>query len=96
LFDPKRAGCLLLPRWEMLGEYLYCIQQTPLTRYERLRCYLLVLKSMKIWWREMRDDVVMAIKHVLLPPTSKGYKVLSIGWNVYSALDRRLSEKNAH
>lgn len=77
LFDPKRAGSILLPRWEMLGRYLSCINKTPLSRYERLRCYILVLKAIKLWWREMRDDALVAIKHVVLAPSSTYYVIFT-------------------
>lgn len=65
-FDPKRAGSIVLPRWEMYSAYLSCLRKTPLSRYERLRCTVLVLKAIQPWWRELRDDVLVAIKHVLI------------------------------
>ncbi|MGE0826090.1 MAG: glycosyltransferase family 2 protein [Candidatus Binatia bacterium] len=71
-FDPKRSGFFVLPRWEMFGGYFSCISKAPISRYEQLQCYILAIKAIKLWWREMRDDVLVAIKQILLPSSSKG------------------------
>lgn len=65
MFDPQREGSIILPRWEMFGGYFTCIKKAPIGRYEQLLCYLLVTKALKLWWREMRDDALVAIKQVL-------------------------------
>lgn len=59
-FDPKRAGRIVFPRWEMIGGFLSCISNTPISRYEQILCYVQVIKALKSWSRELIRDVVIA------------------------------------
>jgi glycosyltransferase involved in cell wall biosynthesis len=43
-FDPAMRGKLLLPRWRRLLEYLRAAKRAPLSRTERIRCYVQVAR----------------------------------------------------
>jgi glycosyltransferase involved in cell wall biosynthesis len=43
-FDPAMRGKVLLPRWRRLLEYLRAARRAPLSRTERIRCYMQVAR----------------------------------------------------
>ena len=44
-FDPAKKGKILFPHWRILSECLSAVWQAPLSWYERIRCYLAVIKQ---------------------------------------------------
>jgi glycosyltransferase involved in cell wall biosynthesis len=65
LFDPQKARTLVFPRWRLFGGFFSCIRQAPISRAEQLLCYIQLVKSLKKWGREMKNDVVAAIARPL-------------------------------
>ena len=68
-FDPENSGKILLPNWRILAEHLAAIHAVPLTRSNRLSCYLVLahwLLSYQNWAKLVRDVVI-----ALLQITSK-------------------------
>ena len=58
---------LSLPQWRLCFELWASIQRVPLSRSERLRCYLSVLRW-PFWypnWRRMGKDVLVALLFLL-------------------------------
>ncbi|RMH01894.1 MAG: glycosyltransferase family 2 protein [Chloroflexi bacterium] len=66
-FDPHRRGRLVFPRWRRFWEYVKAIWRAPLSGWERVRCYLVLLQFtlMVEKWRGVLEDVWVAVR--LLP-----------------------------
>ena len=65
LFDPQQAGRMAFPRWRLFGGFLSSVRHAPLSRPEKILCYIQVVKSLKKWGRELRNDVIAAVKHTI-------------------------------
>jgi len=64
-FDPKRKGRIQLPRWRWFFGYLLAIKRVRLSWYEKLLCYLQMVKWVRRQWRKLRDDLMIAAKRIL-------------------------------
>ncbi len=62
LFDPARAAKVVFPHWRILLEYFNCVRRVPLTRYERTRCYLSLVRWLgtDLNWARMAADLIIA------------------------------------
>lgn len=67
-FDPATRGKILLPRWRRLFEYLRVAKRAPLSRYERMCCYVqiggFIMSPRRLSW--MMEDVLKAARLALL------------------------------
>ena len=64
-WDPTKARTLTFPEFRMLLEYFLSIYRAPLSAGQRLRCYLLLVTWIKMHFRSMLKDLVIAADQVL-------------------------------
>lgn len=62
-FDPRLDGRWLLPSWRLLGEYIRAVARVPLSRGERLRCGIGLLRFVagNLTWARMLLDPLLVI-----------------------------------
>lgn len=66
--DPTKAGKILLPRWRMGFEYVKAIASVPLDWREKLLCYLQMSFWVKMFWKSLLANVVIAFFQLLALP----------------------------
>lgn len=59
-FDPKKAGKLVFPTWNLLFAYLNSIRQSPLRLYEQIYCYQSTGSWLRKHWVAMVKEVLKA------------------------------------
>ncbi|MCX6049589.1 MAG: glycosyltransferase family 2 protein [Chloroflexi bacterium] len=59
-FDTARVQQIPYPRWSLFGGYLRSVQRAPLSRGERLRCYLLIAAWIPRNVRGLAKDLLVA------------------------------------
>jgi len=64
-WDPAKTRALTFPEFRRLLEYFLSIYRAPLDAGQRLRCYSLLLPWLKIHFRPMLKDLVVAADQVL-------------------------------
>jgi glycosyltransferase involved in cell wall biosynthesis len=64
-WDPAKTRALTFPEFRMLLEYFLSIYHGPLDAGQKLRCYLLLLSWIKIHFRRMVKDLLIAADQVL-------------------------------
>ncbi len=66
--DPTKAGKILLPRWRMGYEYVKAIASVELQWREKLLCYLQMSFWVKMFWKSLIANVVIAALQILALP----------------------------
>ena len=63
-FDPANAERTVLPHWRIFFEYLRCLHRVALTRYERRRCQMHLLRWLgtNLNWARMLSELVIAVR----------------------------------
>jgi glycosyltransferase involved in cell wall biosynthesis len=74
-WDPNKTTSITFPEWRMLREYFLTITQAPVTPWQRLRCYLLLLPWLWKHFRRMGKDLLIAADQVLFRLQTRGTKV---------------------
>src|SRR6516165_10111952 len=64
-WDPSKARALTFPEFRLLLEYYLSIYRAPLRAGQKLRCYLLLLPWIKMHFRSMIKDLVIAADQAL-------------------------------
>jgi glycosyltransferase involved in cell wall biosynthesis len=64
-WDPAKTRTLSFPEFRQLNEYLMSIYRVPLDVRQKLRCYLMLLPWIKIHFRHMLKDLLIAADQVL-------------------------------
>jgi hypothetical protein len=64
-WDPNKTSSITFPEWRMLREYFLSVVRSPVTAWQRLRCYLLLLPWLARHFRRMGKDVLIAADQVL-------------------------------
>lgn len=59
-YDPAKKGKLHLTRWKWFFEYLRAIRCVPISRHERVRCYLQMVQWISWNWVWLLKDLVKA------------------------------------
>ncbi|MBI1911387.1 MAG: glycosyltransferase family 2 protein [Deltaproteobacteria bacterium] len=59
-FDPSRASRIAFSEWRMLKEYYLAVNRSPLSQYERVKCYAVLGKMFKRDWRGFAHDIKSA------------------------------------
>lgn len=59
-FSDDLAGRITLPFWMQFSDYLVTIQRVPLKWHERLRCYLVMLRWLGVFGKNMAKDLAVA------------------------------------
>jgi glycosyltransferase involved in cell wall biosynthesis len=67
-FDPGRAHLIVCPTWKLFVEHLASIRRVPLSRTERVKCYLQMVRWMRSKRKRMIDDLLIAMKQLLYYP----------------------------
>jgi glycosyltransferase involved in cell wall biosynthesis len=67
-FDPERAHLIVCPTWKLFVEHLASIRRVPLSRTERVKCYLQMVRWIRAKRKRMLDDVIIATKQLLHSP----------------------------
>ncbi len=62
-FDPANEGRTVFPHWRTYFEYFKCVRRISLTKYERVCCYLYLLRwlSTNLNWARMVSDLFIAV-----------------------------------
>ena len=93
-FDPAAREKIQLTRWRWFFEYLSSIGRVRMTWQEKMRCYLQVGKWALWNWRKLRNELIRALKHLLLSlPRPIGQPIesaLRYSWRLLNALGRAL------
>jgi len=66
-FDPAKKGKPTFPAWRLFFEYLISVKRSSLRLYQKLDCYLQMLRWIGINWIEMTKDLFIFIVHLLRP-----------------------------
>jgi glycosyltransferase involved in cell wall biosynthesis len=64
-WDPAKTRCITFPESRELLEYFLSIYYGPLSAKQKLRCYFILLSWIKIHFRHMLKDVLVAADQVL-------------------------------
>jgi hypothetical protein len=64
-WDPTKTRALTFPEFRQLLEYLLSIYRSPLGAGQKLRCYFMLLPWIKIHFRRMLKDLLIAADQVL-------------------------------
>jgi glycosyltransferase involved in cell wall biosynthesis len=64
-WDPAKTRALTFPEFRQLLEYFLSIYRAPLGAGQKLRCYFMLLRWIKIHFRHMLKDLVIAADQVL-------------------------------
>jgi glycosyltransferase involved in cell wall biosynthesis len=64
-WDPTKAKKIVFPEWNVAKEFLLSVAHAPLTPWQRLRCYGLVVRWMLKYHRRMAKDLLVAADQVL-------------------------------
>ena len=68
-FDTGFAGKIVFPFWTQFLDYLVTIQRVPISKYERLRCYIFMLGPwLWIYGKKMVKDVLVGLYMFLHSP----------------------------
>ena len=64
-WDPAKTRALTFPEFRLLAEYILSIYHAPLSAGKKLRCYSMLLPWIKIHFRPMLKDLVIAADQVV-------------------------------
>lgn len=64
-WDPTKARKIVFPEWNVAKEFFLSVVHSPLTPWQKLRCYGLVGRWMLKYHRRMAKDVLLAADQVL-------------------------------
>jgi hypothetical protein len=64
-WDPNKTTSITFPEWRMFREYVLSITRARITRWQRLRCYLLLLPWLVRHVRRMGKDLLIAADQIL-------------------------------
>jgi hypothetical protein len=64
-WDPAKARTLVFPEWNVIKEFVLSISRAPLTSWQRLQCYTLVVRWMSRYRRRMAKDLLVAADQLL-------------------------------
>lgn len=64
-WDPQKTKSLEMPEWRQLSEYFGSVVRAPLTLWERIRCFGLLVPWVVRHFRRMMKDVLIAADQVL-------------------------------
>jgi glycosyltransferase involved in cell wall biosynthesis len=64
-WDPTKTGALTFPEFRMLREYFLSIYRAPLSAGQKLRCYFMLSPWMRIHFRHMLKDLLIATDQML-------------------------------
>jgi hypothetical protein len=64
-WDPTKARKIVFPEWRVAREFFFSVVRSPLTSWQKLRCYGLVGRWMLKYHRRMAKDVLVAADQVL-------------------------------
>ncbi len=64
-WDPTKARKIVFPEWNVAKEFFLSVARSPLTRWQRTKCYNLVARWMWKYHRRMAKDVLVAADQVL-------------------------------
>jgi glycosyltransferase involved in cell wall biosynthesis len=59
-FNDDAAGKITLPFWMQFFDYLETIRRVPLTRKDKMRCYLVMIKWIGVFGKNMAKDILVA------------------------------------
>jgi glycosyltransferase involved in cell wall biosynthesis len=65
-FDTKKTKRIVFPVWRLLMEYFSSIRRPPISRRQRIACYIQLVFWIRKYWKMMRNDVVIACKEILV------------------------------
>ena len=74
-FGKKYEGKIVLPWWIQFFDYLKMIGRVPLTGYEKIRCYLYMLRWLTIYGPKMVKDLLVAAYMIVQSPEQRRQKV---------------------
>lgn len=66
-FDPTRKGRAVFPYWLQFGDFVHTIHRVPISRRERVRCYLGLAQWLRAYGKRMAKDLWVAGQMTLLP-----------------------------
>jgi glycosyltransferase involved in cell wall biosynthesis len=69
--DPTKAGKILLPRWRMGFEYIKAVTSVPLYWREKFLCYFQMVFWVRIFWKSLIANVLVAFVQILMLPFRK-------------------------
>lgn len=64
-FDPAKKGKILFPHWRIFGECLVTVWEAPIGWYERILCYLAVIKQWNGGTILLIKDLIVALMQIL-------------------------------
>jgi glycosyltransferase involved in cell wall biosynthesis len=64
-WDPAKARSLVFPEWRVVREFAFSIAHAPLTPWQQLQCYTLVVRWMARYHRRMGKDLLVAADQLL-------------------------------
>ncbi|MBV8362742.1 MAG: glycosyltransferase, partial [Deltaproteobacteria bacterium] len=64
-WDPTKTRALTFPEFRQLREYVLSVYRAPLGPAQRIRCYGLLLHWVKIHYRRMMKDLLIALDQIL-------------------------------
>jgi hypothetical protein len=59
-YDPTKTGKVIFPAWRLFTEIVLGITRAPLSRQERIRCYIEVFRWLKHRMHELLRDLIVA------------------------------------
>lgn len=77
-YDPRRTRRMAFPHWKTLGEYVRLVNRLPLSRGEKMSCYLKIARwpAANMNWARMVSDLIIAAAppaHALLLNLERRY-----------------------
>ncbi|WP_200817535.1 glycosyltransferase family 2 protein [Calothrix rhizosoleniae] len=57
--DTSKKGKIIFPRWRRFHEHIIAINESPLNWPQKLSCYLVIAKILKLYWRGIINDLVI-------------------------------------
>lgn len=64
-FDPSLKGKIVFPWWMQLSGYFKVIRRTPVSFYDKLRCYLFMIGWMFLFGKNLIKDLLVAVYMLL-------------------------------
>ena len=69
--NPSKAGKILLPRWRIGYEYFRSVSRARLSTIERLRCYLQMGHWVRVFWKSLAWNIVIALRDLVTRPLKR-------------------------
>ena len=74
-WDPAKSRTITFPEFRQLREYFMSIYRVPLSAGQKLRCYFMLLPWIRIHFRRMLKDLIIAADQVLYNFQSRANKI---------------------